>query len=253
MELNLKDKIALVTGAGSPIGFGRAIAATLALEGCDIVVNDINLEEAEQAVPEIEALGRKAVAVKADITNITEVRDMVRAALAKFGKIDILVNNAGVMGLQRPFVETTEADWDLDINVNFRGVLNCTREVLGHMISRKSGKIINISSAGAKLCVPNGAVYCAAKAAVVVFTRTLAKEVASLGINVNSVAPGPANTGLSRNNSPEMLDGFVENLVPLKKATTTQDIANMVAYLASDAGSDITGQDFSVDGGLTMQ
>lgn len=253
MDYNLQDKVALVTGVGSPIGFGRAIALTLAREGCDILVNDIILEEADQALPEIEALGRKAVAVKADITDANEVKDMVELMLARFGKIDILVNNAGAMGLQKPFVDTTESDWDIDINVNFKGMLNCTRTVLGHMISRKSGKIINISSAGAKLCVPTGAVYCAAKAAVVVFTRTLAKEVAPLGINVNSIAPGPANTGLSRNNPPEMLEGFVENLVPMKKVTTAQDIANMVAYLASDVSSDITGQDISVDGGLTMQ
>ena len=253
MDLYLQGKVALVTGAGSPIGIGRAIALTLAREGCDIIVNDVIREEAEQAVPEIEALGRKAVAVIADVTKATEVKDMVKVALAEFNKIDILVNNAGAMGVQKPFVETTESDWDMDISVNFRGVLNCTRGVLGHMISRKSGKIINISSAGWKLCVPSGAVYCAAKAAAVVFTRTLAKEVASLGINVNSVAPGPANTGLSRNNPPGMLEGFVEDLVPMKKVTTTQDIANMVAYLASDVSSDITGQDFSVDGGLTMQ
>ena len=221
--------------------------------GCDIIANDINVEEAKRTSSEIEALGRQALAIKADISNIIEVNDMVKAALDRFGKIDILVNNAGVMGLQKPFVETETSDWDLDININFRGVLNCTRAVLVNMVSRKSGKVISISSAGAKLGVPNGAVYCAAKAAVMVFTRSLAKEVAPLGINVNSIAPGAANTGLSRNNPPGMLESFVENMVPLKKATTTQDIANMVAYLASDVGSDITGQDFSVDGGLTMQ
>jgi 3-oxoacyl-[acyl-carrier protein] reductase len=251
MDFDLKGKIALVTGAGSPIGFGRAIALTLAREGCDIIANDINFADASQAASEVQSLGRKAAAFKADVSRSAEVNDMVKAALEKFGRIDILVNNAGVISPQKPFVETTEAEWDIDININLKGVAICTKAVLPQMISRKSGKIINISSAGGKIGVANGAFYCAAKAAVMVFTRTLAREVSVLGINVNSVAPGPANTGLSRGVPPDNLERFVA-MLPLGRATTTQDIANMVAFLASDVSSDIVGQTFSVDGGLTM-
>ena len=162
------------------------------------------------------------------------------------------MRQAGSPDSRKPFYELTGEEWSEVFSVNVTGVFHCTKAVFHFMKSRQYGKIINISSAGAKLGVPNGAVYCAAKAAVMVFTRSLAKEVAPLGINVNSIAPGAANTGLSRNNPPGMLEGFVENMVPLKKATTTQDIANMVAYLASDVASDIVGQTFSVDGGLTM-
>jgi 3-oxoacyl-[acyl-carrier protein] reductase len=251
MDLGLKDKIALVTGAGSPIGFGRSIALTLAKEGCHIIANDINFEDAKQAASEIETSGRKAIAYKADVTKSAEVNNMVKAALEQFGKVDILVNNAGIISPQKPFVETTEEEWDRDIDVNLKGVAICTKAVLSQMISRKSGKIINISSSGGKIGVANGALYCAAKAAVMVFTRSLAREVAPLGINVNSVAPGPAKTGLSRGVPPDTLERFVA-MLPLGRATTTQDIANMVAFLASDVASDIVGQTFSVDGGLTM-
>ena len=254
MDLGLKDKVALVTGAGSPIGFGRAIALTLAREGCDIIANDINLEEAEQAAAEVEALGRKAVAVKADVSNSAEVNDMVKAALEQFDKIDILVNNAGASIPGKTFIEKPETEWDVDINVNLKGVLICTKAVLPQMLERKYGKIINISSG---IGITGGAtvvIYGAAKAGVIAFTKGLAAEVAALGINVNSVAPGGAKTGFARNAPPEFLE-FVESFVakiPLGRLTEPQDIANMVAFLASDVASDIVGQTFSVDGGVTM-
>jgi len=254
MDLGLKDKVALVTGAGSPIGFGRAIALTLAREGCDIIVNDINLEEAEQAAAEVEALGRRAVAVKADISNSAEVNAMVKAALEQFDKIDILVNNAGASVPGKPFAEKAEAEWDIDLNVNLKGVLICTKAVIGHMISRKSGKIINISSGVGISAFANVSTYGAAKAGVIAFTKGLAAEVAALGINVNSVAPGGAKTGLSRNAPPEFfefMDSFAEK-IPIRRLTEPQDIGNMVAFLASDVASGIVGQTFGVDGGLIM-
>jgi NAD(P)-dependent dehydrogenase (short-subunit alcohol dehydrogenase family) len=251
MDLGLKGKVALVTGAGSQIGFGRGIAVTLAEEGCHVIVNDVNLEGAEQTAAEIKALGRKAMAVKADVSSSAEVNDMLKTALVEFGRIDILVNNAGASTVPKPFVETTEADWDRDINVNLRGVLICTKAVLPQMLERRSGKIISISSNGARTGKEYVTVYCAAKAGVMVFTKGLAAEVAASGINVNAIGPGVGNTGFALQAPPEFLEQIVA-MVPLGRYTTPQDIGNMVAFLASDVSSDITGQTFSVDGGMTM-
>ncbi len=251
MDLGLKGKVALVTGAGSQIGFGKGIAMSLAKEGCDIIVNDVDLEGAKQTVAEVEALGRKAIAVKADVSSSAEVNTMVKTALAEFGKIDILVNNAGAVTQLKPFIEKSEADWDADININFKGVLNCTKAVLGDMISRQSGKIINISSNGARTGAANVAVYCAAKAAVMVFTKGLAAEVATSGINVNCIGPGPGDTGFALKAPPGFLEKIMA-MVPLGRSTTPQDIGNTVVFLASDVSSDILGQTLSVDGGMTM-
>jgi 3-oxoacyl-[acyl-carrier protein] reductase len=251
MDLALRGKVAIVTGTGSQIGFGKGIALTLAKEGCDIIATDKDLEGAQKTAAEVKALGRKAMAVKADVSSSTEVNDMVKAALAEFGKVDILVNNAGTITPPKPFVETTEADWDADINNNLRGVLNCTKAVLSHMISRQSGKIISIASSVAKTGGVNTSVYGAAKAGIMVFTKGLAAELAPLGINVNCIAPGQGNTGLSLQAPPGFLEKVIA-MIPLGRSTTPQDIGNMVAFLASDASSDIVGQTFSVDGGMTM-
>jgi len=251
MDLGLKNKVALVTGVGSQIGYGRGIAMTLAKEGCDIIANDVDLKGAQKTAAEVASLGRKAIAMRADVSSSAEVNKMVEAALAQFGKIDILVNNAGASTPPKPFIEKTEADWDRDININLKGVLICTKAVLGHMISRKSGKIINISSNGAKTGGAMVAVYCAAKAGVMVFTKSLAAELAPLGINVNSVAPGQGNTGFALQAPPGLIEKLL-TMIPLGRSTTPQDIGNMVAFLASDVSSDIVGQTFSVDGGLTM-
>ncbi len=251
MDLGLKGKVALVTGAGSQIGYGKGIVMTLAREGCDIIANDIDLEGAERTAAEVRALGLKAIAIKTDITSSTEVKDMVIKATAEFGRIDILVNNAGAANPPKPFIETNEADWDREININLKGMLNCSKAVIGDMVSRQSGKIISIASSVAKTGGNLTTVYGAAKAGVSVFTKGLAAEVASMGINVNCIAPGPGNTGFVRGASPEFLD-WVRGMVPSKKFTTPQDIGNAVAFLASDVSADITGQTLSVDGGMTM-
>jgi NAD(P)-dependent dehydrogenase (short-subunit alcohol dehydrogenase family) len=250
MDLGLKGKIALVTGAGSQIGFGKAIALTLAKDGCDIIVNDINLEGAKQTVAEVEKLGRKAIAIKADITKSIEVKEMVKSVQDRFGRIDILVNNAGGCTPPKPFMQTTEEEWEFDINVNLRGVLNCTRAVLTGMIERKYGKIVNLIS-GAGI---NGgmltAVYSAAKGGILAFSMAIAKEVAPLGINVNCVSPGPAMTGFAKNAPPGMLESFAKS-IPIGRLTEPQDVANSVAFLASDAAADIVGQTLIVTGNVT--
>jgi 3-oxoacyl-[acyl-carrier protein] reductase len=253
MDLGLKDKVALVTGAGSPIGFGKTIALTLSAEGCNIIVNDVNLKDAEQTAAEISALGRKSMSIKADVSNKAEVDDMVKKALDKFGRIDILVNNAGIGIAGKTFLEMPLEEWDWMINVNIKGVLLCSRAVLPSMAEHKGGKIINMSSGAARMGVPLGVLYAATKAAVTSFTKSLAMEVAPMGINVNAILPGGAKTNLSRNSVP----GFEERMMamhtpPIGRVTVPQDIANMVTFLASDKASDITGQNIAVDGGSTM-
>jgi NAD(P)-dependent dehydrogenase (short-subunit alcohol dehydrogenase family) len=252
MDSGLKGKVALVTGAGSPIGFGKAIAMALAEEGCDIIANDINLQDVQQTADEINKLGQKAIAVKADVSNSAEVDAMVKEGLKQFGKIDILVNNAAIGISGKPFIELTEKEWDWMIDVNFKGVLYCSRAVIPQMIERKSGKIINISSDAGRAGVPTATVYAATKAAVVSFTKSLAVEMAPMGINVNGILPGTAKTNLGKNATPEFMEMLYSNLPPLGRFTEPRDIANMVVFFASDMASDIAGQNISVDGGFMM-
>jgi 3-oxoacyl-[acyl-carrier protein] reductase len=252
MDLGLKGKVALVTGAGSQIGFGKAISLTLAKEGCDIAVNDINLEDAKKTAAEVKALGRKAIAIKADVTKKAEVQEMVKKAVADFGRIDILVNNAGGMHPQGPFLDHKEEPWDKDFNLNIKGAMFCAQAVLPGMIERKYGKIINISSSVAKMAFPGVSTYGMAKAAIYVFTRGLAKSVIKQGITVNSVAPGWSLTNFDKTPPEELIKRFTPD-TPIGRGTTPQDIANAVAFLSSDVSGDIVGQVICVDGGTTMQ
>ena len=249
MDLNLKGKVAMVTGTGSQIGFGKSIALTLAKEGCNVVSADINFEGAKTTAAEIQTLGCEAIAFKIDVTSSSEVNDTVQAALKEFGKIDILVNNAGTSSPPKPFIEMTETECDFDINVNLRGVMNCTRAVLSHMISQKYGKIINISSGAGLIGCKDVAAYSAAKAGIIAFSQALAAEVGPLGINVNNIAPGFAATGLVGNakDNPEFLQRFADQSL-IGRLTVPQDIATVVAFLASDVSMDIIGQTIRVAG-----
>jgi len=252
MDLGLKDKVALVTGAGSQIGFGKAICLTLAKEGCDIIVNDINLDDAKKTAEAVKALGRKSTAIKADVTKKAEVQEMVKKALAEFGRIDILVNNAGAMHLGGPFLEQKEEIWDKDLNLNIKGTMLCSQAVLPGMIEHKYGKIVNISSSVAKMAFPGVSTYAMAKAAIYIFTRGLAKTSIEQGITVNSVAPGWGLTKFDKRDPEEIKRGFLPH-TPIGRETTPQDIANTVAFLVSDVSADIVGQIICVDGGSTMQ
>lgn len=247
MDFGLNGKVALVTGAGSQIGFGKAISMALAMEGCDIVAADLDLAGAQKTAADIEALGRKSLALKVDVTNGADVNKMVKAALDKFNKIDILVNNAGGTNAPKPFADSNEKEWDFDINLNLKGTLHVTKAVIGQMIARKSGKIINISSGAGIIGIPACSIYSAAKAGIITFTKSLATELAPFGINVNSVSPGMAMTGFQKNTPQEFIER-VKKQLPLGRFTTTQDIANAVLYFASDLSSDCVGQILCVSG-----
>jgi NAD(P)-dependent dehydrogenase (short-subunit alcohol dehydrogenase family) len=238
MDLLLKDRVALVTGAGSQIGYGKAICLTLAEEGCDVVGADIDLDGAKQTAAEIEALGRRALAVKCDVTRQAQVDAMVAEAIKKFGKIDILVNNAGASSRLRPFIEMTEEDWDFDIQTNLYGQMRVARAVLPHMLARRYGRIINTSGGQG---VPNISIYGAAKGGVVQFTRALAREVASQGVIVNAVGPGLGRTGLVYRAPQEFLEGERRASL-LQRLCEPADVAPVVAFLASDKCSYMVGQ-----------
>jgi 3-oxoacyl-[acyl-carrier protein] reductase len=237
MDLKLQDKIALVTGAGSQIGYGKTIALILAKEGCDVVVADIDFDGARMTADAIEASGRKALAVKVNVGNRDEVESMTKKALEKFNRIDVLVNNAGV-GRPKPFIETTREDWDFTINVNLYGMMNVTQSVLPHMISQRYGRIVNISGGIGQAML---SVYGATKAGVQALTQSLAKEVTHLGVIVNAVEPGLALTGLTKGAPPEFLENFRQGSL-LKRFCTPEDLAPVVAFLASDVCSYMVGQ-----------
>lgn len=252
MDLGLKNKVALVTGAGSQKGFGKATALTLAREGCDVVVIDKDLEGANQTATEIRSIGRKVRAAKVDVTNSDEVNAIVRNSLDEFGKIDILVNIAGATTPPKFFVEKTEEEWDRDLNINLKGTLYCIKAVLPHMLSRKSGKIITIASVNIKKGFPTTSIYAAAKSGIAGFTQVLANEVAASGINVNCISPGLGLTNFPAGSTPPGgFDVVIQN-IPNKRTTTPQDIANMVAFLVSDVSSDVVGQTIGVDGGESI-
>jgi len=238
VDLKLKDKVALVTGSGSLIGYGRAIALKLAEEGCDVVCADLNKEWAEETAGLVEDLGRRALAVAANVADRAEVDALVRAAVDRFGRVDILVNNAGTSSEDKPFMQKTKADWDLDIGVNLYGQMNVAQAVIPYMAERRYGRIVNTSGGQG---LPTISTYGAAKAGVEAFTHSLALEVAPLGIVVNGVAPGLGQTGLNVYTSEEMKEGF-RRMSALHRLCTPEDVAPAVAFLASDVCSYMVGQ-----------
>jgi 3-oxoacyl-[acyl-carrier protein] reductase len=251
MDQELKGKVALITGAGSQVGFGKGMALSLAKRGCDIVVNDVDGEGAKQTAAAVEALGCKALAVKADITQLAEVKSLVEQSLKKFGKIDILINNAGRATSRIPFVDTPEKNWETVFNLNVYGVFNVTKAVLPSMIKQKYGRIINISSGAGISGMPGCLQYGASKAAVISFTKGLAKEVIGYGIIVNCIAPGLGDTKfLSTAGFPEGEIQHALPMIPTGKTTTPEMVGELAAYLVSDAASNFVGQTLLMDGGM---
>jgi NAD(P)-dependent dehydrogenase (short-subunit alcohol dehydrogenase family) len=249
--MKLNGKVAIVTGSGR--GIGEAIAKKLASEGAAIVVNDVNFEEATRVSQDIKQEGGDAFAFKTDVSVRSEVQNLIHKTLEMFRTIHILVNNAGITR-HKPLIELTEEDWDIVLDVDLKGVFNCTQAVLSHMIQQRYGKIINIASV-AGLGTSKVANYAAAKAGVIALTKVTAREVGSHGINVNCVAPGLIVTPLTyERRGKEEVDKLIEErkgVSVLGRVGKPEDIANMVLFLASEDSSYISGQVIRVDGGRT--
>ena len=247
--MQLEGKVALVTGGSR--GIGRAIALLLAKRGADVAINFAGNEAAAQAtVDEIKALGRKAIMIKADVAVNTACVAMVDQVVQEFGKIDILVNNAGITrdGL---LMRMKEEDWDAVLNTNLKSVYNCSKAAVKYMMKARAGRIVSISSVVGLMGNAGQANYAAAKAGIIGFTMALAKEVASRGITVNSVAPGFVNTDMTKV-LPEKVVESLKAAIPLAKLGEPEDIAKAVAFLVSDDAAYITGQTLHVDGGMVM-
>jgi len=244
--MRLEGKVAVVTGGG--MGIGESITLTLAKEGADIAIADIDPKPAESVAAQIKSLGRQAVVVKTDVSSSQEVNQMVETVVGNFGKIDILVNNAGIdLSNTRP-EDASEAEWDKIISVNLKGVFLCSQAVGRQMIQQNSGKIVNIASVAGHKGFLGKAAYCSSKAGVLALTKVFAIEWAKCGINVNAVCPGTVRTALVEK-LPVDLDLRVKR-TPTKRLNKTADIANAVLFLASSEAGNITGQDIIVDGGV---
>lgn len=246
--MRLKDKVALVTGGGR--GIGKAIVLALAKEGADIVTCDINLENLKEVAAEIEKLGRKVLILKADVSKMGEVEEMVKKALDKFIKIDILVNNAGITR-DNLILRMSEEEWDQVLDINLKGTFNCLKTVTRPMMKARSGRIINIASVVGIMGNPGQANYAASKAGIIGLTKSAAKELASRGINVNAVAPGFIETSMTEALGDKAKEKLTSQ-IPLKRLGEVADVANLVVFLASDSASYITGEVIKVDGGMLM-
>ena len=247
MAQNLQGKVAIVTGASR--GIGRATALALASEGASVVVNYASSSGAADAVvAEIEKLGSQAIAVKANAGNAEEVDQLIAATMEKFGRIDVLVNNAGITR-DTLLLRMKPEDWQAVIDVNLTGVFLCTRAVSKIMLKQKSGRIINITSVAGQMGNPGQANYSAAKAGVIGFTRTVARELAPRSITVNAVAPGFIATDMTNDLNAEP----ILQMIPLARYGQPEEVAGMIQFLAANpAAAYITGQVFNVDGGMVM-
>ena len=247
--MDLTGKVALVTGASR--GIGQAVAVELAKAGADVIVNYIGNEAvAQETVEKVEALGRKALKIKADVGNADEVQAMVDEAHAAFGHIDVLVNNAGITrdGL---LIRMKDSDWDDVLNINLKGVYLVSKAVAKLMVKQRSGRIINMTSVSGVTGNVGQANYAAAKAGVIGLTKTCAKELAARGITVNAVAPGFIETAMT-DVLPEKIKEGIAATVPLGRMGQPEEIAGVVTFLASDFARYITGQVLNVDVGMVM-
>ncbi|HEY9852309.1 MAG TPA: 3-oxoacyl-[acyl-carrier-protein] reductase [Leptolyngbyaceae cyanobacterium] len=243
----LRGQVAIVTGASR--GIGRAIALALATEGANIAVNYASSSTAaEEVVAEITGAGGNAVALQADVSKADQVEAMVNAVMEKWGRVDILVNNAGITR-DTLLLRMKPEDWQAVIDLNLTGVFLCTRAASKIMLKQRSGRIINISSVAGQMGNPGQANYSAAKAGVIGFTKTIAKELASRNVTVNAVAPGFIATDMTSN----LKADDILKYIPLGRYGQPEEIAGMVRFLAADsAAAYITGQVFNVDGGMVM-
>jgi 2-hydroxycyclohexanecarboxyl-CoA dehydrogenase len=250
----MSERIALVTGGAR--GIGRAIALALAADGRAVAVGDVRMDDAEQTAAAVEAAGGRTAAVRLDVTDSASVADGVRLIGELLGPVEILVNNAGWDEL-RPFLDTDESFWDRVLEINFKGCLRTTKAVLPGMVDAGWGRIVNISSDAARVGSSHESVYAGAKAGVIAFTKTVAREMARNGVTANAVCPGPTRTPLldgmvAAGASGAKLVDSLTRAVPMRRLGEPEDVAAAVAFLASERARYITGQTLSVSGGLTM-
>ncbi|MDX1765280.1 MAG: 3-oxoacyl-[acyl-carrier-protein] reductase [bacterium] len=246
--MSLTGKVALITGSAQ--GIGKAIAMTLAGEGADCVITDVNVDMAEKTAREIGALGRRAIAVRGNVADSEEVAGLIKRSMEEMGKIDILVNNAGITrdGL---LMRMKDADWDLVLDINLKGSFLCTRAVARPMMKQRSGRIINIASIVGAMGNAGQANYTASKAGLIGLTKTTARELASRGITCNAVAPGFIDTAMTQALSDDVKESLYAQ-IPMGRLGTSEDVARAVAFLASDGAAYITGQVIHVNGGMYM-
>jgi len=247
--LDFTGKVAVVTGGGR--GIGRAIAEVLARQGANLVLVDKSCTYTDQSAEEIEkAYGHKAMAMQADVSDFASMQAMFEEVLREFGRIDILVNNAGVTR-DKLIMRMEEEDWDLVLDVNLKGAFNCCKAVVRTMMKQRYGRIVNISSVSGQAGQAGQANYSASKAGMFGLTKALAREMASRNITVNAVAPGFIPTALTVDLPGDLKDSILKS-TPMGRMGSPEEIANAVAFLASDEASYITGQVLAVDGGMVM-
>jgi 3-oxoacyl-[acyl-carrier protein] reductase len=246
-QQRLQGKVAIVTGASR--GIGRATALALAAEGATVVVNYASSQEAaDRVVAEVEALGSSAIALPADVSKADQVDGLINAVMEKWGQVDVLVNNAGITR-DTLLLRMKPEDWQAVIDLNLTGVFLCTRAVSKIMLKQRSGRIVNITSVAGQMGNPGQANYSAAKAGVIGFTKTVAKELATRGITVNAVAPGFITTDMTADVKADAILQFI----PLGRYGKPEEVAGLIRFLAADpAAAYITGQVMNVDGGMVM-
>ncbi|KYO66778.1 3-oxoacyl-[acyl-carrier-protein] reductase [Thermovenabulum gondwanense] len=248
--MNLQGKIAIVTGGSR--GIGKSICMKLAEKGCNVVINYVKNESfALEVAREIENMGQSAYLVKKDVSKIKEAEELIEEVYKKFNNIDILVNNAGITK-DTLFLRMTEEDFDKVLDTNLKGTFNVTKAAVKYMVKKRFGRIINISSIVGIYGNAGQVNYAAAKAGIIGFTKSLAKELGSRGITVNAVAPGFIKTDMTTPIIEKETEEKIIERIPLKRIGLPEDVANLVAFLASDEASYITGQVIAIDGGLTL-
>ena len=250
--MRLLDRVAIVTGAAQ--GIGRAIALGLAREGAHVVVADIQVDKAQQTAQEIGSLGRRHLALRVDVSDLTDIKRLVDTTVQELDTVDILVNNAGI-ALPTPFLETTEDDWNKIIDVNLKSAFFCGQAVARIMVEKRQGKIVNLASTSSFVAGRQEVPYAISKAGVRMLTASAAAELAPYGVNVNAIAPGLIKTPLTEKHFPSQaaLEARVQAKTPMGRAGMPDDLVGAVIFLCSDEAAYVTGHTLVVDGGWLTQ